>query len=88
MLCSFGNINKNVKTRLFMLKSPLSILKIYSSIPLINDYIITNDDIIKVIGKIKSSKGSGIDFLPTFILKDVFVCIITQVTYMIKDRQL
>ena len=67
-----------------MLKSPLSILKTYSSIPLINNYIITNDDIIKVIGKIKSSKGSGIDFLPTFILKDVFVCIITQVTYMIK----
>ena len=36
----------------------------------------------------ETTKGSGIDFLPTFILKDVFTCIVSQVTHMMNQSLL
>ena len=54
--------------------------------PLINmEYVITEEDVLRTINGIDSSKGSGIDFLPTFILKDAFICIIRQITYMMNQ---
>ena len=57
----------------------------YDRVPLVHEYTILEDDIIKIIHDIETSKGSGIDFLPTFILKDAFKSIITQTTYMMNQ---
>ena len=40
--------------------------------PLPNEYVITKEDVIASLKEIDSSKGSGIDFIPTFIIKDAF----------------
>ena len=47
--------------------------------------IITEDYIKKVINDIESCKGSGIDFLPTFILKEACICIMRQVTFLMNQ---
>ena len=57
----------------------------YSRIQTFHEYTITNADVLKVINDIESCKGSGIDFLPTFILKDAFICIVTQITYLMNQ---
>ena len=40
------------------------------------------DDIVKVVKDIDVHKGSGIDYMPSFILKDVFEVITSQLTYL------
>ena len=57
----------------------------YSRIPNDHKYIITDADVLKVIGDIESCKGSGIEFLPTFILKDTFTGILPQIVYMMNQ---
>ena len=47
-----------------------------------NDIVFTVDDIITLVKDIDVHKSSGIDFLPTFILKDVFEVIPTQLSYL------
>ena len=39
-----------------------------------NDYHITIEDIKVALKEIDTAKGSGIDYLPTFIIKDAFDC--------------
>ena len=50
-----------------------------------HSYTLTEDDILKIVNDIEISKGSGIDFLPSFILKDAFKCIVSQVTHMMNQ---
>ena len=57
----------------------------YTRATLLHEYVIVEDDVIKTINNIETSKGSGIDLLPTFILKDAFKSIISQTTYMMNQ---
>ena len=57
----------------------------YARETLTHKHVILEDHIIKTLNDIETSKGSGIDFLPTFILKDAFKAIITQTTYMMNQ---
>ena len=59
--------------------------KIYNKQPLDSTYTITEDDVLRAISDIETTKGSGIDFLPTFILKDAFKCIILQISYIMNQ---
>ena len=45
------------------------------------DYPITVEDIKSALKEIDSSKGSGIDFLPTFIIRDAFNCLLPQICF-------
>ena len=47
-----------------------------------DDIIFVVDDIVKIVHDIDVHKGSGIDYLPSFILKDVFEIITLQLTYL------
>ena len=47
-----------------------------------DDIVFCLNDIVKLVNNIDVHKGSGIDFLPTFILKDCFEKIPTQLTYL------
>ena len=57
---------------------------VYTHIPDNNDAVFTSNDILRVVKMIDVHKGSGIDDLPTFILKDCFEVIIGQLTYMLE----
>ena len=46
------------------------------------DIVFTRDDILRVVNNIDIHKSSGIDFLPTFILKDCFMVILDQLVYL------
>ena len=60
----------------------------YARVPLVSDYIISENDIIKTIDEIETSKASGIDFRPTFIINDAFKVIILQIAYMMNQSLL
>ena len=60
----------------------------YAKAPLNYEYNISKEDITRAINDIVSSKGSGMDFLPTFILKDAFRCITAQIAYMMNKSLL
>ena len=47
-----------------------------------DDIVFYENDIVKIVKDIDVHKGSGIDFLPTFILKDCFEKIPKQLTYL------
>ena len=47
-----------------------------------DDIVFSLQDIKRVVKDIDVHKGSGIDFLPTFILKDCFVVLSEQLMYM------
>ena len=47
-----------------------------------DDIVFTCDDLICSVHNIDVSKSSGIDFLPTFVLKDCFEVLIEQLTYL------
>ena len=47
-----------------------------------DDVVFTNNDVLRVVKNIDVHKGSGIDFLPTFILKDCFEVLIDHLTYL------
>ena len=44
----------------------------YNRDPILNTYVITKEDVIANLKEIDISKGSGIDFIPTFTIKDAF----------------
>ena len=46
------------------------------------DIVFTCGDILRVVNNIDIYKSSGIDFLPTFILKDCFMVILDQLVYL------
>ena len=46
------------------------------------DIVFTCSDILRVVNNIDIHKSSGIDFLPTFILKDCFMVILDQLVYL------
>ena len=48
----------------------------------VEDIIFSTQDVVRVIKKIDMHKSSGIDCLPTFILKDCFEVIVDQLTYL------
>ena len=47
-----------------------------------DEVAIIEEDVISVIKCINVHKGSGIEYLPTFILKDCFEIMVSQITYM------
>ena len=55
---------------------------IYNLIGDNDDIIFTHDDVIACVYSIDVNKSSGIDFLPTFVLKDCFEVLIVQLTYL------
>ena len=55
---------------------------IYNLIGDNDDIIFTHDDVIACVHNIDVNKSSGIDFLPTFALKDCFEVLIVQLTYL------
>ena len=55
---------------------------IYNRISDDDDVVFTNIDILRVVKNIDVHKGSGIDFLPSFILKDCFEVLTEQLTYL------
>ena len=57
----------------------------YNRVKLDHTYIIQSADVIKILKDIDNSKGSGIEFIPTFIIKDAFECISHQVAYMMNQ---
>ena len=52
---------------------------------LLNDYVITKEDVLAILKEIDNSKGSGMDLVPTFILKDAFSSIPTVVAYLMNQ---
>ena len=46
------------------------------------EIVFTRDDILNVVNNIDVYKGSGIDYLPSFILKDCFMAILDQLVYL------
>ena len=56
--------------------------RIYKCAASDSDIVFTCDDIMCVVNNIDVYKGSGIDYLPTFILKDCFKVIHTPITYL------
>ena len=57
-------------------------VNIYNLVPSDDDIIFSENDVLRVVKDIEVYKGSGIDFLPTFILKDCFEALIPQLTYI------
>ena len=53
-----------------------------NKVPLSHNYLITEEDIKSALKGIDSSKGSGIDYLPTFVIKDAFLSILPQITHL------
>ena len=53
--------------------------------PMSNDYHITIQDIKLALKEIDTAKGSGIDYLPTFIIKDAFDCLLPQVCHLLNQ---
>ena len=49
------------------------------------NYTISSLDIVNVLKDIDNSKGSGIEFVPTFIIKDAFETIPHQVAYLLNQ---
>ena len=47
-----------------------------------DDIVFTRDDLICSVHNIDVNKSSGIEFLPTFVLKDCFEVLIDQLTYL------
>ena len=47
-----------------------------------DDVIFTTIEVTRIVKNIDIHKSSGIDFLPTFVMKDSFGVIIDQLTYM------
>ena len=60
----------------------------YNKPTLLNEYEITNIDIINIIKDIDQHKGSGIDFLPTFILLDAFASIPFVIAHLMNQSLL
>ena len=59
--------------------------KYYNSESLMHTYSISPIDIINVLKEIDNSKGSAIEFIPTFIIKDAFESIPCQVAHMLNQ---
>ena len=55
---------------------------VYSNECSLEDIVFTDLDIVRVVKKIDIHKSSGIDFLPSFVMKDCFEVIIDQLTYL------
>ena len=57
----------------------------YNIMPNNREYNVTPRDVRQALGEIITSKGSGLDALPTFILKDAFACILQHVSYLMNQ---
>ena len=55
----------------------------YNRPQLAYEYVISRDDVLRVLRELDGSKGSGLDYLPSFILIDTFLSIPTQIAYII-----
>ena len=49
------------------------------------NYNVTPRDVQQALNEIATSKGSGLDCLPTFILKDAFSCLLPQVAHLMNQ---
>ena len=47
-----------------------------------DDIIFDRDDILRVVNSIDVHKSSGIEYLPTFVLKDCFIVLLDQLVYL------
>ena len=56
--------------------------KIYNLESSEEDFVFTCDDILDVVNSIDVHKSSGIDYFPTFVLKDCFSVLLDQLTYL------
>ena len=57
----------------------------YNILPNDRDYNVTPRDVQQALNEIATSKGSGVDCLPTFILKDAFSCLLPQVSHLMNQ---
>ena len=55
---------------------------VYNNVGFDNEIVFTCDDIRDIVNNIDVHKGSGMDYLPTFILKDCFEVLTQQLTYL------
>ena len=56
--------------------------KVYNGVGSVDDIIFDRDDILYVVNNINVHKSSGIDYLPTFVLKDCFSVLLDQLVYL------
>ena len=52
------------------------------------EYEIKTEDIISVLKDIDINKGSGLDYLPSFVIKDAFLSILPQIRYLMNQSLL
>ena len=52
---------------------------------IISNYVITKEDVVCCLKEIDNSKGSGIDFIPTFVIKDAFNCIPDVIAHLMNQ---
>ena len=57
----------------------------YNGDPFLNTYVITQEDVVAGLKEIDTSKGSGIDFLPTCIIKDAFSSIPVFIAHLMNQ---
>ena len=55
---------------------------IYNCEGMHNDIIFPSNNVVKILNNIDVHKSSGIDFLPTFVLKDCFMVLTDQLVYI------
>ena len=77
------NFGVNLKSEFsFLPPAEKQTFEYYNKVQFDNEYEITCENMIQAVKDIDCSKGSGIDYLPTFIIEDAFLGIPAQVTYI------
>ena len=57
----------------------------YERAPLDRHYEIMAGDLISILKDIDCAKGSGLDYVPSFVIRDAFLCIIPQILYLMNQ---
>ena len=80
----FANIGKNLHSQFQMtqMDNNNNYTNVYNLENSAEDIIFTVEDIIMVVKSIDVHKGSGIEYLPSFILKDVFEILTDQLVFL------
>ena len=78
----FANVGRNLYAQFDILTNNTIYQQIYGIDTCDDDIKFCVNDVVKIVKKIDVHKSSGIDYLPTFILKDCFEVIVDQLTYL------
>ena len=78
----FADIGKKLHSQFNNNLLPMNYVRMYNIESSDDEIVFDVDDVIKLVKDIDVHKGSGIEYLPSFILKDVFEVITPQLTYL------